>query len=70
MNALITILTGIVTLIGAAIPVYFKWKKYKKAQSEKVTIASDNSDHDAVAQRLRERLKNVRESGNGDEEKQ
>ncbi len=61
MDAAFTILAGFVSLIGASIPVYFAYKKAKKAANEKVTIAKDNPKlHSSVSDRVHERLKSVR----------
>ena len=70
MISIIGILTGIVTLLGAAIPVYFKWKKLKKAQNEKIKVAGDSDLHGVVSKRMQDRIKKLRKGrSNGTEKK-
>jgi len=56
METLFGILAGMVTLIGAAIPVYFKWKKNHDQNSRQVNIASDSPKRADFVRRMRQRL--------------
>jgi len=56
MATLFGILTGLVGLIGAAIPVYFKWKKTHDENKRQVNIASDSPERSSFVHRMRERL--------------
>ena len=59
MATLFAILTGVLGLIGAGIPVYFKWKKYRNADKSEVHIAADNvARRDRFLERVRKRKKN------------
>ena len=70
MISIIGILTGIVTLLGAAVPVYFKYRKLKKVQNEKIKVADDSGLHAAVSKRVHDRIKNLRKGrSNGTEKK-
>ena len=57
MQTLFTVLTGIVTLIGVSIPVYFKWRKFKNESSKDIGIAPDAVDIESIRDRLRKRYR-------------
>lgn len=70
MTSVIGILTGIVTLLGAAIPVYFKWRKLKRAEDEKIKIAGDSDLHGVVSKRVQDRIKIIRKGRDNGAEKE
>ena len=63
MNTVFALLAGLITIIGVAIPVYFKWKKAKDELSKNITIARDNYDlHERASKRVHDRLEAIRKS--------
>lgn len=70
MGAVISILSGIAALFGAVIPVYFKWRKLKKEQNEKVSVAPDSGLHTVASDRVHNRLEALQKGRNVSKEEQ
>lgn len=70
LTTFFTVMTGIVTLMGVAVPVYLKIRKARNEDRKKVDIAADSPRHDAFIDGMRERLKTLRQGGSGHEGKQ
>jgi hypothetical protein len=64
----VSIAVGIVTVIGAAIPIFYKWKKLHDEETNHVDVASDNrAVHDLASERVQQRLESLRKDGSGGE---
>lgn len=57
------ILGGIVTLLGAAIPIYLKVKAYNEEKKRKVFVAPDSPERAGVLDRLHKRFPNIKKGG-------
>lgn len=57
METAISIIGGLITLVGIAFPVFIKVKKHYDKDSKKVDTADDNSKRNVFINRMRDRSK-------------
>jgi N-acetylglucosamine-6-phosphate deacetylase len=56
----IEVATGIVTILGLAIPLFYKWRRLQNEENSKVSVAPDSPKRNAFVERMRKRKAKLR----------